>query len=256
MNQYSSGFGNMPPVVKNLMIINGLVYLTILVTFLFQNVNLQDFLAYHMPMSKRFEPFQIVSHMFTHSTIKGNGTPAFMHIAFNMFALWMFGSALENIWGPKRFLVFYLLAGFGSLGLFTLVNLWEINQLREMIGEAGYQLVLSEGADALSHGKNYVDESLAKLNSAINTGVVGASGAIFGLLVAYGMLFPNTELMLIFLPIPIKAKFFIPILIVVELFLGVGNFKFDNIAHFAHLGGALFGFIIVKIWSKDRNNFY
>lgn len=251
MNQIGRGFGGIPDVVKNLIILNVIVFIT--TKFLFPQY--YDMLAMHFILIDKFEPFQIVTHMFMHSKY------GFAHIFFNMFSLWMFGSVLEQVWGPKRFLSFYLIAGLGSIGLFTLTNYlqWlhitnnfsfeQIQAIKDAVltVDGGYRYHLIEGYD-----RGQVENAIRLYFGQ----VVGASGAIYGVLVAFGMLFPNTELMLIFFPVPIKAKYFIPILIVIELFLGVNSFKWDNIAHFAHLGGALFGFIMVKIWNRNRNRFY
>jgi membrane associated rhomboid family serine protease len=235
--------GGIPEVVKNLLIINVIIYLATTVFYR----DLFDVLSMHFILSDRFQPFQIVSHMFMHSQ------HGLAHIFFNMFALWMFGSPLERIWGPKRFLVFYLVAGFGAIFLFMLINYVEFQALAAKLSPAQVQDIMNGGSSLLP-GNN--PKTAQRLYQIYNTPIVGASGAIYGLLIAFGMLFPNTPLMLIFLPIPIKAKYFIPILMVIELFLGVSNFAWNNIAHFAHLGGALFGFILVTIWKRNRNEFY
>lgn len=241
MTQYGRyGLGGIPPVVKNLLIINAIFFVaTMLYGSLFQ------MLSMHFVLSDSFKPYQIVTHMFMHGGMA--------HIFFNMFALWMFGSPLERIWGPKRFLTFYLITGLGAIGLFMLVEWGEFIWLASKVPQAQVDLILN-GGDRLVPGSS--QEVAQRMYEIYNTPVVGASGAIYGLLVAFGMLFPNTPLMLIFLPVPIKAKYFIPILMVAELFLGVGRFEWDNIAHFAHLGGALFGFILVFIWNRNRNSFY
>ncbi len=252
MSQFGSGgFSNIPDVVKNLIILNVVVFIS--TKFFFPQY--YDMLSMHFVLSERFEPFQLVTHMFMHSNF------GFAHIFFNMFALWMFGSVLEKIWGPKRFLSFYLIAGFGSIALFTLTNYLQYIQITNSFSFEQIQSI-KDAVFTVDGGYRYnliSGHEREKVESAIRIfhgQVVGASGAIYGILVAFGMLFPNTELMLIFFPVPVKAKYFIPILIVLELFLGINNFRWDNIAHFAHLGGALFGFIMVKIWSKDRNRFY
>ena len=244
MTQYGRyGMGGIPDVVKNLLIINVILYIG--TTLLYPQF--YDMLSMHFIKSDKFQPFQIVTHMFMHSNY-GIG-----HIFFNMFALWMFGSPLERIWGPKRFLIFYLITGFGAIFLFMGVNLIEFQSLAAKVSPEQLQLIMS-GGNELIIGE---DRDVAKKIYQIYNGqIVGASGAIYGLLVAFGLMFPNTPLMLIFLPVPIKAKYFIPVLMVIELFLGVGQFAWDNIAHFAHLGGALFGFIIVKLWNRDKTRFY
>ncbi|MEO1624840.1 MAG: rhomboid family intramembrane serine protease, partial [Bacteroidota bacterium] len=200
---------------------------------------------------------------------------------FNMFALVMFGSALETRWGPKRFLFFYIFCALGAAALHTGYNYFDLNRQekaivsyeespsfdgaflyvkrfapkylkRQYISAKEY---LEDVADKIDDGDpRYIEEGkkvmldIYQYNRDIPT--VGASGAIYGLLLAFGMMFPNAELMLLFLPIPIKAKYFIPLLMVGELFLGVNQFSWDNIAHFAHLGGALFGLILILYWQK------
>ncbi|MCR9100250.1 MAG: rhomboid family intramembrane serine protease [bacterium] len=212
-------------VVKHLLIINVLMYLgTMLLgdpshgTFSdLVNERVTDFslfgryrLAMFFPTSEYFRPFQIVTHMFMHADIG--------HLFFNMFAVFMFGPPLEATWGPKRFLFYYLLTGFGSVLLHTLVRGMEIY----WFGESMF---------------------------AANVPSLGASGAVFGLLVGYGMLFPDNRIMLLFPPIPLKAKYFVLIYAGVELFMGLGNFN-TGVAHYAHLGGALFGFLLLLYWRK------
>ena len=232
----------MPPmtdVVKNLLIINVLFFL---VTLLFGESAMMDLLALHYPSSVLFKPLQLVTHFFMHG--------GFMHIAFNMFALVMFGSALEAMWGPKKFLFFYFFSAIGAFLLHFAFAYFSIESLTAQAPVADLADMYSQGAQILSEGKNYTDPIVGKLNLMINIPMVGASGAIYGLLLGFGMKFPNVELMLIFLPIPIKAKYFIPVLILIELFLGFNEFSWDNIAHFAHLGGALAGFLLILYWQK------
>lgn len=228
---------NMPDVVKNLLIINLLMFLATMV-FSSGTEDLRITLGLHYFDSPDFEPYQMVSHMFMH----GN----FTHLFFNMFALIMFGGQLERVWGPKRFLLFYFVTGLGAVALHLGVQAYE---LYDMFGS------VSPKSDALDLS-DYSAEQIRRAQEIYFIPTVGASGAIYGLLLGFAMLFPNTELMLIFLPIPIKAKYFVPFLMLGELYLGVNNFEWDNIAHFAHLGGALFGFILVMIWKRDRKNFW
>ncbi len=237
---------NLPPVVKNLLIINLLMFVALLI-FQSRGTDLNSELGLYNVASSEFRPFQIVTHMFMH----GN----FMHIFFNMFALISFGAILERVWGPKRFLLFYLITGIGAVVLYSIVNYIEYSELVKLMSAAEVEYVKANGLEVIRSNHNYFDDA-GRLNANLFTPMVGASGAIYGLLVGFGVLFPNTEMMMIFLPIPIKAKYFIPILIALALFGGFANNEGDNIAHFAHLGGALFGFILVKMWTKDRNNFY
>ena len=237
-------FRNMPDVVKNLLIINLLFFAGTLMLGANEWVHK---LGMHYPASESFEPYQIVTYMFMHGGIG--------HIFFNMFALVMFGSALERVWGPKKMLLFYFVTGLGALALHVGVQAYEVHS---MVGNlTAEQLNLKFDGTSFNYVSGIIPEGdVIRVAQIFYTPTVGASGAIFGLLLAFAMYFPNTELMLIFLPIPIKAKYFIPVMMVLELFLGVRNFEMDNVAHFAHLGGALFGFILVKFWQRDRTNFY
>ncbi len=197
-----------------------------------------------------FQVWQPISHMFMHG--------GFMHILFNMYALWAFGSPLEQIWGRKKFLFFYFSAGLGAALIHTLVNYYHFHSGYEALLGAG----LTDGQimEMLSTGQYRSDllnivsqETLQSLYDSYNIPAVGASGAIYGVLVAFGMMFPNAELMLIFFPVPIKAKYFIPGLILLDLFSGVTGFSVfgQGIAHWAHIGGALFGFIMAWYWKKN-----
>ncbi|MCB0631233.1 MAG: rhomboid family intramembrane serine protease [Saprospiraceae bacterium] len=251
-------------VVKNLLIIN-------VVVFLIGAFGLVDtsMLALYYPASSLFQPFQIVTHFFMHG--------GYMHLFFNMFALVMFGSALESLWGPKKFLFFYFICAFGAAILHMGYTWWEVSHLEQAISQfraspTGDNLLalgkfssvdkesISQLAVELSNpSSGLIDNILRQLNdlyqAKINIPIVGASGAIYGLLLAFGMYFPNAELMLIFLPIPIKAKYFIPILMVAELYFGVNQFSWDNIAHFAHLGGAITGFLLILYWRRFGSRF-
>lgn len=227
-------FNYLPPVIKNLLIINGLIFLA---TSIFPE--LLDKLALYFPTSPNFQPYQIVTHMFTHANLG--------HIFFNMFALWMFGSVLENVWGPKRFLIFFLITGFGAALLHMGVNGY---LLYHSVGTLNPDVVIN----STTISGNYSQDQLAKIASCFAP-TVGASGAIYGVLIAYGMLFPNTLLYVYFL-LPIKAKYLVIILIAIELYMGFISSPSDNVAHFAHLGGALFGFLLVKYWSGNKKRFY
>lgn len=246
MNNYRPLQG-IPPVVKNLLIINGLLLLAKF-AFARMDIELSNYLGLFFPFSKWFMPHQIITSMFMHAD--------FSHLFFNMFALFMFGRVLENVWGGKRFLIYYMVTGIGAVVLHSLVNYIQVYPLLQQLSQQEIDLVLNQGREAIVMGRNFVDPDLAKLNAIYNIPVVGASGAVFGILLAFGMLFPNTELMLLIPPIPIKAKYFVIGYGVFELFFGVANFQGDNIAHFAHLGGMLFGFILIKYWKQDRNKFY
>lgn len=236
-------FNNIPIVTKYLIIINVIVFA--FTEFLAPQLSGLFSLKYFQ--NPDFGPWQIITSMFTHG-----GTA---HIFFNMFALFMFGSAIEKAWGPKKYLQLYFIAGIGAVLLHQGVQYFQVQSALSQLPSDALSRLIDEGW-ALTYPSSESGAAWQKLVSNFLVPSVGASGAIYGILVAFGMLFPNTKLMFIFLPVPIKAKYFIPIGIIVELFLGVGNFSWDNIAHFAHLGGALVGFIFVMIWKKNKTVFY
>jgi membrane associated rhomboid family serine protease len=226
---------SIPPVVKNLIIINVIIVIIQFIGSKSGSPWMENFFALHDVRSVFFKPHQLVTYMFLHSTDN------IWHILFNMLILWMFGSILENFWGPKRFLTFYIVCGIGAALLHLVVIYRELTPVWEEL-------------------KNVpLSEQLPYINNpqfAINTATLGASGAIFGCMVAFGLLFPNS-LIYIYALIPIKAKWAVLAYVVYELFLGVQNNAGDNVAHWAHLGGGLFGLLLVFYWRKtDRKNFY
>jgi len=225
MNNFRPSINAIPPVVKNLIIINVLMLLATYVLKM-QGIDLTKLLGLHYFSSPDFKPYQLVTHMFMHGGL--------MHLVFNMFALWMFGRVLENVWGPKRFFIYYFATGLGAAVFYTFVNFIEFQYIASRMSPENVQMVMANGAELLSNGQNYT-ELAGKLNLLLNVPTVGASGAVFGILLGFGMLFPNTELMLLFPPIPIKAKYFVLGYGAIELFSGIANTN-DNVAHFAHLG--------------------
>ncbi len=250
MQQYRpQGFSMLPPVVKNLLIINGIMFLATIVLGSTFHVDMVGIFGLHYPLSADFGIWQLISYMFMHG--------GFSHILFNMFALWMFGNTLENVWGPKRFLNYYLITGIGA-ALVQLFIAWiRIQSIESGLTPDQISLVIQEGAKVLHQGMNYQDPSMRDLNNIINTPTVGASGAVFGILLAFGMMFPNS-LIYIYFAIPIKAKYFVMIYGAIELYMGFANNPGDNVAHFAHLGGMIFGFLLILLWKKkgDLNNYY
>jgi len=236
---------HIPPVVKNLLIINVLFFAA---TWVFEskNIELAEYLGAFYVDSPYFKIWQPITYMFMHG--------GFTHILFNMFALFSFGSILETRWGAKRFINFYLITGLGALALQWAVQAFEIYQITGT-PLAHNVMSLSSLEDRMFNPSQFSPSQAATLYDIYFGPMVGASGAIFGLLVAFGMLYPNLELYIMFIPVPVKAKYIIPVYILIELSLGVAKFQGDSIAHFAHLGGALLGFILVKLW-KDKNTFY
>jgi membrane associated rhomboid family serine protease len=209
------------------------------------NIDLVRWLGLHSLESPNFQPFQLVSHMFMHGGMT--------HILFNMFALWMFGSTLENYWGGKRFLVYYMITGLGAAVMQMAVNETQIFLAAAQMTYEQVMMVEEEGLGLLMTGRNYIDPVMANYNHLVNTPMVGASGAVFGLLLAFGMSFPNAIIYLYF-AIPIKAKYFVMLYGLFELYSGVSN-SGGNIAHFAHLGGMFFGFFLILYWRKHPTRF-
>lgn len=241
-------FRDTPPVVKNLLIINVLAYVAMLMLSS-QDFDLTEYFGLHFWKSEAFYPHQLITYMFMHSF-------TITHLLFNMFAVWMFGKVLESVWGSKRFLIYYMVTGVGAGLIQLLVIYLRLMPLYNQLSPEDLSYITENGYQLLQEGKNFTDPIAGKINLLLNVTTVGASGAVFGILLAFGMLFPNTELMLLFPPIPIKAKWFVIGYGAIELYSGMANNAGDNVAHFAHLGGMLFGFFMIKYWQKNSNQFY
>ena len=273
-----TGFSMLPVVVKNILIINVIMFLATQV-LVSRGIDLNDMLGLHYFLSEKFRLWQFITYMFMH----GN----FPHLFFNMFAVFMFGGAMENMWGPKKFLTFYIITGLGAAvahyaivyfqlnaslanineyiaspsvdklqGLitsntFTGFSSREFNESLQSFIQTFNDTYSKNPSEALQMSIDFMKESkMAVYNAPV---VVGASGAIFGLLLAYGMTFPNNYLY-VYLVLPIKAKYFVIIYGLIELFSGVANYSGDNVAHFAHLGGLVTGYIVIQYWKyKNRN---
>ncbi len=278
MNGYRpSGFSILPPVVKNLIIINGLMFLATIAL----PIDLIDLLGLHYFASEKFKTYQLITYMFMHGGLA--------HIFFNMFAVWMFGNAIENLWGGQKFLAYYIITGLGAAFTHYLIVHFQIQPMLVVINDyistpdpdklsafldSEYFKVASN--EILQHFNEFKEEYNFLLHSG-NTEkaltlsvsfmeqyktdylnahvVVGASGSLFGILLAFGMMFPNQHIFLMFFPFPIKAKYFVMIYGAIELFSGLRNSPEDNVAHFAHLGGMLFGFILIKLWKTKRSDY-
>ena len=275
MEQYSpTGFRILPPVVKNILIVNGLFFLATISLDSAFNIDLIEMFGMHYFKSEYFKPHQIITYMFMHG--------GFTHILFNMFAVWMFGSVLENFWGPKRFLTFYVVTGIGAILIQMLINYYFISSAQHAIdifmstpSPELFQDIINNHFDGYVNKNavsqfisdcnyntlniSYINEAKEILNNLItarmNIPTVGASGSVFGLLLAFGMLFPNT-LIYVYFAIPVKAKWFVIIYGAIELYSGIANNPGDNVAHFAHLGGMLFGFLMIIYWNKKMKNNY
>jgi len=230
-------FSELPEVVKNLLILNGLFFLAT-VSLSNLGIDLVKILGLHQFQSTDFRPHQLITHLFMH----GN----FTHLFFNMFALWMFGKILENVWGSKRFLIYYMITGIGAASIHLLISQYQIISISNQIPEMVNLAVEGRYNPSIPISK--------KLTQLIITPTVGASGAVFGLLLAFGMLFPNALLYLYF-AIPIKAKYFVIGYGLIELYSGISNNPADNVAHFAHLGGMIFGFFLIKYWKNNMTSF-
>jgi membrane associated rhomboid family serine protease len=225
-------FQILPLIIKNLLIINGIVFLAQVTVGEQGLINMDALFALHTWQSNLFKPWQFVTHLFMHGSIG--------HLFSNMLALWMFGSILENVWGPKRFLIFYLACGLGA-ALCHMIVLFVENQ----------HIINTYNAFSYTDQLAYKAAVTAKINEA----TVGASGAVFGCLAAFGYLFPNTYIYLYFF-VPIKAKWFVLLYAAFELYSGIKSSAGDNVAHFAHLGGALVGIILVYFWNKKNKKMF
>ena len=220
---------NLPAVTKNLLIINVLCFFGAVVARRY-GVDLNDLLGLHFFLASDFKLFQLITYMFMHAD--------FHHIFFNMFAVWMFGRTLEHVWGPKRFLIYYMVCGIGA-GL-----------IQELVQYGEYVMVLQDYQQVdTGFGIIPMSDYLNMMNT------VGASGAVYGILLAFGMLFPNSQMFVFPIPFPIKAKYFVIGYAVIELLLGMSRAG-DGIAHFAHLGGMLFGLLLILYWKKNNGQFY
>lgn len=239
--------GRVSEIVKHLIIINVIFFIASIV---FGEL-MYDLFAMHYPNNSDFILWQPVTHMFMHGDIT--------HILFNMFGLWMFGTPLEQMWGKQKFIFFYLSAGFGAVLIQTIVYHYDVMSVTQILidnglnnsdvdtfyktGRLNTSIIQSVGEDRLYSGIQ-----------SFKAVMVGASGALYGILVAFAMLFPNVQLMLLFPPIPIKAKFFVPLLILFDLFFGFTSYSVGPIAHFAHIGGAITGFLMMLYWKKNQFN--
>jgi membrane associated rhomboid family serine protease len=263
---------SIPPVVKNLILIN-VVMLVATWALKSTGLDLTEKLALYNPASPNFRPYQLVTHIFMHAN--------FMHLFLNMFALYMFGKVLEMVWGPKRFLIYFLVTGLGAAALHLFVNYIEMSHVAktaaafantpspELLAAFVKNNLGGQAAPWVHDFINKWSESPGNpayvqqgtelvqriFEERINIPTVGASGAVFGILLAFGVLFPNTELMLLFPPVPIKAKYFVIGYGLIEVYLGFTQSNSD-VAHFAHLGGMLFGYLLLRYWNYNSKSFY
>lgn len=238
-------FNNIPPITRNIIILNIVVFIAALMM-----PQLNDYLSAYFPLSPQFQSWQIITHMFMHGS--------FMHILFNMFTLFSFGPILEQSLGDKKYLILYFLSGLGAFFLFNAWNFIEYQQIYNQLSSAGFD-IQSYVADPESFSNTKVSLDVkdiveTQLQPIIFGRMVGASGAIFGIIAAFATLYPESRIGIMFIPIPVKVKYVLPIVIVGSIYLGVtGNA--GGIAHLAHVGGAIVGFILAKIWKKHLYRF-
>lgn len=238
--------GRLTEAVKHIIILNVILFI---VPQLMPDLNLQSLFALYFPENPNFGFWQFLTHMFMHG--------GFAHILFNMYGLWAFGTPLEQMWGRNKFLFFYFSAGLGAGAIYTLVNYYQFNSVYDQLVSIGLtgtdiQNILNTGSYNNQILETISSADLSKFYATYHTPAIGASGAVYGILVAFGLSFPNAKLALIFFPVPIAAKYFIPVIILGDLFFGMTNYSVGNIAHFAHIGGALIGFIIAWYWKQNQ----
>lgn len=287
-NNRGNILSSLPQVTKTLLIINAVVFLFEFFISKRLGLNLSEYFALHNFKTTYFianqqygfaptffKPIQVITHMFMHGS--------FSHIFFNMFGLVLFGRVLENVLGAKKFFILYFVSGLGSAFLQLGANYLQLNALGvdilqfsgnptysefwRIMNDLNFDTMIKQDfvlqIKDLAQSWSNAPEDMSYVQGAeyflhisytvyANVPMVGASGAILGVLAAFAVMFPNVELMFIFIPVPIKAKYLVPFYAVAELFMGVANFQFDNVAHFAHLGGAIAGFILVMIWKKNQ----
>lgn len=231
----------LPTVIKNIILINAVLFL-LTITGLgdVMGRSLTHWLGLHFFASPLFGPWQLVTHMFMHG---GLG-----HIALNMLGLYMLGPPLEYKWGSRRFFTFYMITGIGAGLLYSGAHVFEYYRLLSIMSPEQLAEVRANGAELILTQRNYIDPLLGELNSLLNRPMVGASGALYGVLLAFGMTYPNVELMVFPIFIPIKARYFVWILGGISIFLAMSNNPDDNVAHLAHLGGMAVGYVMIRIW--------
>ena len=235
-------FRSLPPVSKNLIIINTIIWVATWLAGSKAGFAIENWTGLHYFTSPLFYPWQLITYMFVHAN--------FMHLFFNMFALFMFGGLLERTLGSNKFLFYYISCGIGAALIQEGVYALMLDKYEHLLDPLWLHKIQTEGAGLIKQGLNYVDPTAGNYNLLLNNATVGASGAIYGILLAFGMIWPNMRLYLMFIPIPIKAKWMVIGYAALELLLGIQNHAGDNVAHFAHLGGMLFGVIMILYWKK------
>lgn len=241
-------FNNIPPITRNIIIINIVVFI---LTYVLQTDLMYRYLAAFYPFSPFFHSWQIITHMFMHGS--------FLHILFNLMTLYSFGPVLEQVLGDKKYVILYFVSGLGAFFLFNLWNFVEVEQIKSSLQNLGFDLagyMNGENVSFKGNSEAVLEQQglVSKLQSIISVPMVGASGAIFGVIAAFATLYPDAKIMLMFIPVPVKVKYLMPVVIIVSIYLGVTG-DAGGIAHLAHVGGALVGFILAKIWKKHLYRF-
>lgn len=241
-------FNNIPPITRNIILINIVVFI---LTYVLQTDMMYRYLAAFYPFSPFFHSWQIITHMFMHGS--------FMHILFNLMTLYSFGPVLEQVLGDKKYVLLYFVSGLGAFFLFNLWNLVEVEQIKSSLQSLGFDLAGYMDGESVSFKGNSAaileqQNLVNQLQSIISVPMVGASGAIFGVIAAFATLYPDAKIMLMFIPVPVKVKYLMPVVIIVSIYLGISG-NAGGIAHLAHVGGALVGFILAKIWKKHLYRF-
>lgn len=241
-------FNNIPPITRNIIIINVIVFI---LTYVLQTDLMYQYLAAFYPFSPFFHSWQIITHMFMHGS--------FMHILFNLMTLYSFGPVLEQVLGDKKYVILYFVSGLGAFFLFNLWNFVEVEQIKSSLQSLGFDLAGYMDGESVSFKGNSAaileqQNLVNQFQSIISVPMVGASGAIFGVIAAFATLYPDAKIMLMFIPVPVKVKYLMPVVIAVSVYLGISG-NVGGIAHLAHVGGALVGFILAKIWKKHLYRF-
>lgn len=239
-----------PPVTLNLLIINALIFLAINLLTGRAGSAIMDFGALHYFSSELFIPSQLLTYMFMHENL--------MHLFFNMFALWMFGSVIERTLGSGRFLFYYISCGLGAAlvqeGIYAIAIHHYADVIVNNFGQEALNEIVNNGADIISRGLNYSNYYMGAYNGLLNAATIGASGAIYGVLLAFGFIYPRQPIYLMFIPVPIQARWMVLGYGILELLQGLSNNPSDNVAHFCHLGGMIVGLMILLYWRRRFSN--
>ncbi|MFL9833948.1 rhomboid family intramembrane serine protease [Chryseobacterium terrae] len=246
-------FNNIPPITRNIIILNIVVYvISNFFLYILQNPELYNSLSAFYPFSPNFKSWQIITHMFMHAPFAGG--VGIMHILFNMFTLYSFGPILEQSLGDKKYLILYFLSGLGAFFLFNVWNFVEIENIKSSLESFGFDIngyLAGESVQFKGNATAIITQRdlLEDFNNIISVPMLGASGAIFGVIAAFATLYPEARIGIMFIPIPVKVKYVLPVVVIGSIYLGISG-NGGGIAHLAHVGGAIVGYILAKIWKK------